>query len=564
MFFDSNQLITSLLVVFLASAIAAVLVFQRDAERRATRFWGTILLTACAIAAIWSWVRFGEFHTIHVDAPDVQASAPNRRKIERHVPFHFHEFFHYYIGAKYFREVGYEGIYDCAALADEEIAEEDGVKPRIGGYIRDLEDVLRDKPYEVALAHCHDELVPHMAPGRWDAFKGDIRELRRLVPDDYWSGVVVDAGFNPPPSWVLVGSAVANTIPIRLAGMSSYLVATSLDAALLVACILVIRRAFGAPIAATAAVYFGASFIASYAWNGGAFLRYTWLTTLVLALVATKRGRWALAGALFAASTCDRLFPAGFAVGAALPLALAALRSVEDRRKLVRFGAGFGGTIVVLVVLSTLVFGVESWRIFFQRIFRHGDVYYVMHIGLKKVLTWRDWVPAQNFHGHAGMKLFHDWNVHLRETWVSMRGVAIPMQLVATVGAAYAGLRRRPYESALLVGIVGMFFFNLPANYYYVVLVLVPALLLRAAMTAPTLEWRLREFGLLTAFNAFWITTLIASRLVGDDIIYDHTICVALLIFLGVWIVTWLQHPDQVLRRIRAPGAPRQDVVTNP
>jgi Glycosyltransferase family 87 len=562
MFFDSNQLITSLLVVFLASAIAGVLVFQRSGPRRETRFWCTILLTACAIAALWSWIRFGDFHTIHVDAPGEQASAPNRRKIERHVPFHFHEFFHYYMGAKYFREVGYEGIYDCAALADKEIAEQDGVKPRIGGYIRDLEDVLRDKPYEAAVAHCQDDLVPHMSPGRWEAFKGDIRELRRLVPDDYWSGVVVDAGFNPPPSWVLVGSAVANVIPIRLAGMSTYLVATSLDVVLLAACLIVIRRAFGAPIAATAAVYFGASFIASYAWNGGAFLRYTWLTTLVLALVATRRGRWALAGALFAASTCDRLFPAGFAFGAVLPLALLALRSVEDRRKLGRFGAGFGGTIVVLVVLSTIVFGMESWRIFFQRIFRHGDVYYVMHIGLKKVLTWRDWVPSQNFHGHAGMKLFHDWNLRLRETWVSMRGVAIPLQLVATGGAVYAGLRRRPYESALLVGIVGMFFFNLPANYYYVVVALVPALLLRAAMTAPSLERRLREFGALTAFNAFWITTLLASRLVGDDIIYDHTICVAMLIFLGVWIVTWLQHPDAL--RARFPGAARQDVVMNP
>ena len=562
MFFDSNQLITSLLVVFLASAIAGVLVFQRNGARRDTRFWCTILLTACAIAALWSWIRFGEFHTIHVDAPDVQASAPNRRKIERHVPFHFHEFFHYYMGAKYFREVGYEGIYDCAALADKEIAEQDGVKPRISGYIRDLEDVLRDKTYEAAVAHCQDDLVPHMSPGRWEAFKDDIRELRRLVPDDYWSGVVVDAGFNPPPSWVLVGSAVANIIPIRLAGMSTYLVATSLDVVLLVVCLVAVRRAFGAPVAAMAAVYFGASFIASYAWNGGAFLRYTWLTTLVLALVATRRGRWALAGAMFAASTCDRLFPAGFAFGAALPLALLALRSAEDRRKLGRFGAGFGAhdpgprrrehARLRRRVLADLLPAHLPPR---RRVLRHahrpeeGD--HVARLGAIAEL------PRAR-----GDELFHDWNLRLRETWVSMRGVAIPLQLVATGGAVYAGLRRRPYESSVLVGIVGMFFFNLPANYYYVVIVLVPALLLRAAMTAPSLERRLREFGALTAFSAFWITTLVASRLVGDDIVYDHTICVALLIFLGVWIVTWLQHPDAL--RARVPGAARQDVVMNP
>jgi len=565
MYFDSNQLIVSLLTVFLASAIGAVLVFQRDGARKATRYWGTILLSACALMAIWSWVRFGEFHVIHVDAPGEQAAAANRRKVERHVPFHFHEFFHYYVGAKYFQEVGYEGIYDCAALADKEIAEEDGVRPRISGYIRDLDDVLRDKPYEVALAHCHDELQPHFAPGRWDAFKQDIRELRRLVPDDYWSGVVTDAGFNPPPSWVLVGGAVANTIPIRLAGTSSYLVATSLDMVLLAACFLVLRRAFGAPIAATAAIYFGATFIATYAWNGGAFLRYTWVTTLVLGLVATRRGRWALAGALLAASTCDRLFPAGFAVGAAVPLAFGALRSLEDRAKLKRFAAGFAGTVAVLFVLSTLVFGFDAWRVFFQRIVRHGDVYYVMHIGLKKVLAWRDWVPQQNFHGHAGMKLFHDWNVRLREAAASMRSVGIPLQLAATGGAVYAGLRRKPYESAMLFGIVSMFFFNIPANYYYVVIVLVPALLLRAAMTAPRLENRLRHFAALTAFNAFWITTLVAPRMSGDDIVYDHTICVALLIFLGFWILVWLEHPSRLRLRVPgAAGAARQAVVMNP
>ena len=31
---------------------------------------------------------------------------------------HYHEFFHYYLGSKYFRELGYTGLYDCVALAE--------------------------------------------------------------------------------------------------------------------------------------------------------------------------------------------------------------------------------------------------------------------------------------------------------------------------------------------------------------------------------------------------------------------------------------------------------------
>jgi hypothetical protein len=164
-----------------------------------------------------------------------------------------------------------------------------------------------------------------------------------------------------------------------------------------------------------------------------------------------------------------------------------------------------------------------------------------MHIGLKKVLTWRDWVPAQNFHGHDGMTRFHDWNLRLRATWAAMRPVAVPLQLGAAIAAVMASLRARPYEAALLCGVIGMFAFNLPANYYYVVLVLVPALILRRAATWPSVVRRSREYLALSAFNVFWLATLIVARLWGDDIMQDYIICVLLGLFLLVWLAVWLQ-----------------------
>jgi len=559
MFFDSLQFTVSLIAVLVAGAIAAALVFWPAATRRRTRRWGALLLVACALPALYSWIRFGDRHTVWVDAPGADGADPHRQKVERHYNFHYSEYFHYYLGAKYFRELGYEGLYDCTALADSEVALEDHVKPRIGGWVRDLDDILRDKTYVSALAHCHDEVKPRFSADRWAAFEHDVRELRRLAGDDIWPGLVYDAGFNPPPSWAVVGSAVANAIPIRFRETPTVLVAPGLDVALLVVCLLALRRAFGTGVAAMAAVFFGASFIASYGWNGGAFLRYTWLTTVVLGLCALRQGRWALAGAFFAASTCDRVFPAGFAAGALLPVAWGAfaLHSVDDRRKLKRFGAGFGATLGVLVLLSLVFFGTESWRVFFLRIGRHGDVYFVMHIGLKKVLTWRDWVANKNFHGHPGLQAFRDWNLQLRATWASMRPIAIPIQLAALGGAVYAGIRRRPYESALLLGIVGMFVFNLPANYYYVVLALVPALLLPGAQTAPSRTRRWVDFGVLVAFLAFWVTTFVAPKEWNDGIVYDYVICLALALFLGVWIVVWgdysWRRQRKVTRRPRPP-----------
>lgn len=551
MYFDSNQLYSSFLAVFVTVLVASLLVLHRSPSRATVRQWGTAILAGCAALAMLSWLRFGDLHSVFIDAPDVHAGQPHRRKTERHQPFHFHEFFHYYLGAKYFRDLGYEGLYDCTALADQQNAQDLGQRGHVGDWVRDLDDVLTDKSFADAIAHCQTEYVDKMSPARWAAFRADLRELQTIVPDEWWSDVVYDAGFNPPPSWVLLGGALANVIPIRMAGAPTYLVATSLDMALLLACFLVLRRCFGTATAATAAVFFGASFIASYGWNGGCFLRYTWVSFIVFGLAAAKRERWVLAGAMLGAAACDRIFPGGFAVGAAVPLAWRALRSIPERKKLLRFGLGFGGAVAGLVLLSLVVFGFDSWRVFVTRIGRHGDVYYTMHIGLKKVITWRDWVASQNFHGHVGLQRFHDWNLRLRATWSSMWWLVIPVQLLAAGGAVVASARRRPYEAAMLVGVVAMFCFSLPANYYYVVLALVPAVLLRAAITSPSFEGRLRDWIVLCGFVLFWLTTLLAPRMFNDDIVYDHFICVALLVFLAGWIVAWSPW-ERVLARLRA------------
>lgn len=553
MFFDSNQLYTAFLVVFVAIAMASLLVFHREGSRKKWREIGVVVLGTCAVLSVASWLRFGDMHSIWVDAPDATANAPHRRKIEKHQPLHFHEFFHYYLGAKYFRDLGYEGLYDCTALGDKENAEADGQKGHIGEWVRDLDDVLRDKSFTTAITRCQTEYVDKMPAAHWAAFKADLRELQRLVPDDWWSDVVYDAGFNPPPSWVLLGGAIANVVPIRLGGTPSYLLATSLDMALILGCFLALRRCFGNLVAITAGIYFGASFIASYGWNGGCFLRYTWVSAIVFGLCFASRGRWTLAGVLLAWAACDRVFPAGFAVGAILPIAWRALvtKVPDDRVRLKQFAIGFGATAAVLVLLSTAIFGVDAWRVFITRIGRHSDVYYTMHIGLKKVVTWRDWVPGQNFHGHVGLERFHDWNVRLRDTWKASWWFAIPIQFVALGGACAAAVRRRPHEASLIVGAIAMFCFALPANYYYVVLALVPAVLLRSAITAPTGDLRVRHWIPLTAFGGFWLTTLLVPRLYGDDIVYDHFICVALLLFYGIWIASWLP-AREMLAALRA------------
>jgi hypothetical protein len=532
----SNQLVTSVLVVLLTAMVCVALTFQRGAPRR----WTFPLLFLCAVLSVCSWTDYGRFQTIAVDASPGISKGAGRKKVLQHRPLHFHEFVHYYVGAKYFREVGYLGLYDCVTLADREISEEDGVR-RITGYVRNLDDVLRDKPYDAALAGCREGQRKNFSDERWGAFKQDLRELHRLVDDGHWGSVVYDAGFNPPPSLILVSSPIANLIPIRSGNVQTFLFATGIDLWLLIVCAFAVALAFGRTTLAVWAVYFGATFLSHYTWNGGSLLRFSWLTFVVLGLAAVKRERWALAGALFAAATCDRIFPVAFGAFALVPIAAKALRSPEHRRALKRFGLAFGVTLSAVVVASTLVFGLSSWRVFFTRVIHHSDVYYVMHVGLKKVLTFRSWVPSQNFHGHVGLENFQAWNLRLHETWASMRAVTIPVRGLALLGTIWASLRRKPHEAGILGGVMFMFFFNLPANYYYCVLTLIPALVFRGAATATNDERRWRDLAVFAGFTLFWVYTFVSPQISPDVIIVNHSICTVLLAFLTLWIAAWCE-----------------------
>ena len=90
--------------------------------------------------------------------------------------YHRWEFFHYYLGSKYDRELGYERLYNCAAVAQADSGQINEVRAR---KLRDLsDDVLA--PAQVALDHpedCRDRFTAE----RWEAFKDDVKFFRNSV-----------------------------------------------------------------------------------------------------------------------------------------------------------------------------------------------------------------------------------------------------------------------------------------------------------------------------------------------------------------------------------------------
>jgi hypothetical protein len=546
---NGPQLALAVLSVLLAAMFAIVIAYHRRGRKLVYP-----VLCVCAAMSIHAWCDFGKFQAMNVDASRTETGAA-RKKVRKNRPFHFHEFVHYYLGPKYFREVGYLGLYDCIALADREIADEDGVQARINGWVRNLDDVLVDKPYAQSLADCKQDELPRFSAARWSSFKADIRELHHLVDDGAWSSVVYDAGFNPPPSLILVSTQVTNLIPIADGSRMTFVAATSIDLLLLAIAFVFLRHAFGRTTAAYALLFFGATYISHYTWNGGSVLRFSWMVSVVCGLCAMKRGRWALAGVLLGLAACDRIFPAAFAGFAMIPIVVRALAKGGERERTIlkRFSVAWVATVATLVLASGLYWGFGAWGTFFSRIGRHGDVYYVMHIGLKKVMTFRSWVYSKNFHGHDGLMRFREWNLQLRATWGAMRALTLPLQLAIALGAAWAAVRRRPWEAALLGGVMFMFVFNLPANYYYAIVTVIPALLVRAAATARTPIEKTRHVVAFAGFCFFWMFTFMAPHIEGDAIVFNFYICAVFFGFLVLWIVAWIERAS--LADVRAAGS---------
>jgi hypothetical protein len=259
------------------------------------------LLLGLGLAAALGWWNFSAFH---------------------HPGFgHPSDTFHYYIGSKYFPELGYRRLYLCTAVADVEAGLRDQVE---GRYLRDL---ASNQLMRAAAAIEHPEsCTASFSPERWAAFQRDIAWFRDRLPPRRWQAIQTDHGYNATPVWTALGGTLANLAP---ASDRSILALRLIDPLLLAAMWGAVAFAFGWRAACVAALYWGTNYPAQYGWTGGSFLRQGWLVGSVAALCALRRGRPATAGALLAAATLLRIFP----IFVAAALVLKALVGMFQQRR---------------------------------------------------------------------------------------------------------------------------------------------------------------------------------------------------------------------------------------
>jgi hypothetical protein len=371
---------------------------RRSARGRAPGRTFDALLAGLGVLAAACWWNLGRFNYPSFGHPS--------------------ETYHYYVGAKYFPELGYTRLYRCTAVAEAELGRRAGVEAR---HAREL-GTNRIVPAAQLLREPELCKAPFSAE-RWQKFRGDIGFFRKQLRGLVWRQTQLDHGYNATPVWGLVGGLLARTGP---ASERQILWLRLLDPLLLAAAGAAIAWAFGWRTLCVALLYWGTNYPAQYGWVGGAYLRQLELAALLVAICCLRRGRPGGAGALLMLAGLVRVYPALAFAGVALR---AAWDAVGARRLALapahrRFALGALASAALLVPLSGVAAGgLGAWRDFAENSRVLLGTPLRNHVGLRSLLSVHPAVSAYASLDPALEDPFAPWKEARRRVFAERRAL---------------------------------------------------------------------------------------------------------------------------------------------
>ncbi len=437
-----------------ALVLTLALLFRRFGEGRAF----TALLLGLALFSALCFFNLFRFH------------------FDRYL--HVWEIYHYYVGAKYFPELGYTHLYTCTALADQESG---AGQPLPARRIRDLRSNLLTR----ASATDADECRRRFSARRWREFGADVAWFRGQFPPPRWEAAVQDHGYNGSPLFTLVGGALASTGP---ASDRQILLLALVDPLLLAVLWGVVLWAFGWRILSVALIFWGTNYPAHYYWNGGAFLRQDWLLLSVAALGLMRRGRMVAAGVAVTAASLLRVFPALLLAPVVL---LALARCVRERRLHVspahrRLLLGCVGAAAILVPLSSWRAGLEAWPAFFENSRKHLGTPLTNNVGLATLLGYSSAGRARLLVDDRLTDPYEPWKLARQQTQAARRPL-LGVIFIAYLLLLARALRQAEDWQAAVLGIGLLPVVGEVTCYYYSILLALAFLGERVPWSGPAL-----------------------------------------------------------------------------
>jgi hypothetical protein len=389
--------------------------------------------------------------------------------------FHFPNFihgwdtFHYYIGSKYSRELSYDRLYECVAVADSELP---ALRRRVE--LRKLTNLRTNILETTANILAHPERCKqHFTPERWQSFHHDLAYFRTLENARRWDDAQMDHGYNGSPVWNIAGSLLSNLAP---ASKTQIYVLNSLDSVFLTAGFLMIAWAFGWRVLAVALLVFATNFPSRFYWTGGAFLRWDWLFWMIASVCLLKKERPLAAGLALAYSTLLRIFPIFLFVAPVLAAGYYVFRHRKLPPVYTRFlvGAALGAALLIPAGMA-VVGRADTYQEFVRNTMKHSETALTNNMGLRTVVAYR---PSE-----VGRKLER---VGATDPWVKWKQARLdsfrrakPVYFVAVAAfLVLLGLAVRQAEPWAALALSATFIpFGVELTCYYYSFIIVVALL---------------------------------------------------------------------------------------
>ncbi len=429
----------------------------------------------------------------------------------------------YFPVAKYFDELGFDGVYTASVKAYM-VGQRVPASTLSSVLLRDLRSYRVVRAGEVM--DQIDAVPRRFTKQRWDAFVADMRFFwRTMGPNDYL-GSLLDHGGNATPVWL----AQANLLFRGMRASEPALTATALlDPLLMLLTFFCIARSFGLRTMLVCAIVFGATDFPIFGSDwAGSTLRCDWMATLGLGCCALKSGRYALGGALLAHAGLVRAFPAIALVFAPLPWlwqlvpsrrplgrsdrtdpqehgkagrmdvspssrlpafllqlrsrvlprisSAAAPPTALPGRALLRLVAGAAAASVLLVGLSCAMFGFEpAWLGWAKKIELHTEDPHTNHVGVRAVTAFDPAKTADALAAAGSRDPWADWQRAELGTYQRRQPLVFALRLLFTLLALLACRGATPAQAAL-IGLTLVPVFSYPANYYLHYVFLLPLL----------------------------------------------------------------------------------------
>ncbi|MGK3994558.1 hypothetical protein [Sorangium sp. So ce1024] len=499
-YIDEHARAVDLAKVLIAMGAALCVFYEKQREgmrRPIAERWKRFVGVALGIAAIVSYFngfRFG-------------------------YPKYYHRWdqFHYYMGAKYFPEMGYDGLYKCALIAQDELGLVTYTNEDTGRQVRlDMSKEVRHPDKKIRNLGGDNLLMPasevlskpeackdHFSPERWEAFKADVQFFRTASDKGYWEDMQKDHGYNPPPVWTIMGKFWADLHPASTRYLQFL---ASFDILYLLGMFVAIYWAFGWRVFSVAAIFWGCQSSAPFYWTGGAFLRQDWLFYLVLSACLIRKRYFKLAGASMVYAGLLRVFPGLPVIGWLTVAGIYLFRHKRMAKSHVQVLIGGVLAAAVLIPVSMKISGTDSYVRFYEHTLKvHDQTPLTNHMGLRVLVAHKPGtgVESGRMKYTKDTKLvdpFEVWKRMRNERYAKYRWVAYGIIAASLAAFVYVCRRIRSLWVAQCLAQIFVILLSQLTCYYYSFMILTAPL----TRLKPQIEVPL--FGLAALSQFIWIT----------------------------------------------------------